>query len=279
VQPPIQQPSQQPVQQPVQQPSQQPMQQPQTKKKKPAGMIIGITAAVVAICVGGFFGMKALNEKDDPLSGTDVSPSVSPSVSDGIDSPAIPEETPDAYDDVATLTITDEAPESQLQNSFEDYVGFANGDEASIGDFFWFTENVKWDGLPADRTAITDFNAIAGYWKAHTETIPMSPDEGEYWKWFNAEISGNADQAIFTFHTKGFTAYDQETGRVDDISTDDGVYLNGNFTGGRLVAGDIDAKGMEINIQDFYIRGDKQYAVGEISYISGEKEYIALVRP
>jgi len=76
---------------------------------------------------------------------------------------------------------------------------------------------VKWDGLPDDGTAIIEFDSIAGYWKAYTETIPMFEGEGEYLKWFNAEVSGAADQAVFVFHTKGFTASDMATGRIDDL--------------------------------------------------------------
>jgi len=268
------------------------MQQPYSPKKTPVGMIIGIVAAVVVVIgVGGFFGIRALSEKFAPASETDVSVSVSDSdappvtpeetPTPEIDVPsAIPEETPAPDSDVPPATPEETpTPEPQPQNPYEDYRGYANGDEASIGDFFWFTDDVKWDGLPAARTAITDFNAVAGYWKAYTETIPMFEGEGEFLKWFNAEISGDANQAVFTYHTKGFNAFNMETGRSDDISADDGEYLNGRFSDGWLAVGDRDTKGIEINIKDFYTLDGNQYAVGEIIYISGEKEYIVLVRP
>jgi len=259
----------------------QPMQQPYSTKKTPVGIIIGIFAAVVVIGVGGFFGIRALIGQYFPVSETDDSPIVSPSVSDTVASPEIPEETPAVPDIVVTPATPEETPtpEPQPQDPYEDYRGYANGNEASIGDFFWFTDDVKWDGLPAGRTAITDFNAISGYWKTYTETIPMFEGEGEYLKWFNAEISGDANQAVFIYHTKGFTAFNMERGRSDDISAGDGEYLNGRFSDGRLVVGERDTKGLEIDIKDFYILDGKQYAVGEISYISGEKEYIVLVRP
>ena len=281
-----------------QQPVQQPVQQPHSPKKAPVGMIIGIIAAVVVIGVGGFFGIRALlSAKDDQASVADVSPSESVSVSDSFDSPdspedtpavsdnvlspATPEETPNASDKIVSPTTPEETPtpDPQPHNTYEDYRGYANGDDASLADFFWFTEDVKWDGLPTGTTAITDFNAIAGYWKAHTEYIPTFSGDGEYWKWFNAEISGNADQTVFTFHTKGFTYYDLETGLSGDISADDGTYLNGRFSDGQLAVGERDSTGLEIKIKDFYILDGNQYAVGEIRYVSGEKEYIVLVRP
>jgi len=59
----------------------------------------------------------------------------------------------------------------------------------------------------------------------------------------------------------------------------EGEYLNGRFSDGQLAVGDRDTKGLEMKIKDFYILGGKQYAVGEIIYISGEKERIVLVRP
>jgi len=267
--------------------------QPYSTKKTPVGMIIGIAAAVVVIGVGVFFGIRALSGNDDPASGSDASSSVS----ENLESPAVPEETPSTLDtDGSTVTpeetpstsenadspaITEEIPDAELhiQDPYEDYRGYLSGDEASLEDFFWFTEDVRWDGLPAGRNAITDFSDITGYWKAHTEAIPTYPGEGEYWKWFNVEISGNSDQATFTFHTRGFTAYDQETGRIDDISRDDGFFLNGSFSDGQLVVGTIAANGIELIIRDFYTLDGKQYAVGEIIYITNENDYIVLVRP
>jgi len=267
----------------------QPMQQPYPAKKTPVGLIIGIFAAVVVIGVGGFFGIRALIGKSDPVPETGESISESSSVSDIAITPEIPENTPEPElqqqnpdeDIVVTPEIQEDTPEPELQaeNPYEDYRGYANGDEVSIGDFFWFTEEVKWDGLPISRTALIDFDSIAGYWKAYTETIPMFEGEGEYLKWFNVEISGDDTQAVFIYHTVGFTAFNMETGRIDDISADDGFSLNGRFSDGQLFVGDRDTKGLEINIKNFYTLDGNQYAVGEISYISGEKENIVLVRP
>jgi hypothetical protein len=260
-------------------------QQPYPVKKTHVGLIIGLAAAVVVIGVGGFFGIRALIGNDDPAPEADAPPSVSDSLfsSEISEQPTTPEPQtldPNSDNDVTT-DIPEEptTPDPQPLNLYEDYRGYASGNDISIGDFFWFTEDVKWDGLPAGRTAITDFASISGYWKAYTETIPMSEWDGEYLQWFNAEISGDANQAVFTYHTKGFTAADMETGRIDDISPMDGERYNGRFSDGRLFVGDIDTKGVEININDFYTLNGIQYAVGEAIYISNEKEYIVLVRP
>ena len=67
-------------------------QQTHYQKKAPAGLIIGIIAAVVVIGVGGFFGIKALNDKNNPTPGA----SVPSTVSDSTVSPEIPENTPTA---------------------------------------------------------------------------------------------------------------------------------------------------------------------------------------
>jgi len=129
-------------------------------------MIIGIIAAVIVVGVGGFFGIRALIGNDDPASEDNGSPSIS----DIVATPEVPEETPAVPDIVVTPEIPEETPtpEPEPPNPFEDYTGYTSGDEASIADFFWFTEDVKWNGLPANRTAITDFDSIAGYWKAYT---------------------------------------------------------------------------------------------------------------
>ena len=238
---------------------QQPIQRPQPPKKSPVVLIIIIVAAVVLVGVGAFFGIRALIGNDDSAPVEDASPTVT----EGAISP--PEE--------------EAIPDPEPLNPFEDFRGYKNSNEVSIGDFFWFTEDVKWGGLPADRTTITDFNEISGFWKAYTETIPMSQDEGEYLQWFNAEISGDADEATFTYHTKGFFGSDMGANRSDDISGQDGEYRNGSFSGDRLIVGDIDSNGEKITIKEFYTLDSAQYAVGEITFISGEKEHIALVRP
>ena len=221
------------------------------KKKKPVALIIVI---IIIIGVGGFFGIKMLNEKDDFKFGTNVSPSVSDNA-------------------------TSEAQPKESKQSYKDYKGYEDGKDASIGDFFWFTEDVKWDGLPESMTVIKDFNEISGYWKAYTETIPMFLDEEEYKEWFNAEISGSENKATFTFHTKGFTGFDAQTGGSYDISMKDGEKYSGGFSNGELIFGDINSKGIQITIMQFYSLNGKQYALGEIEYISNEKQNIVLVRP
>ena len=234
-------------------------------KKKPVGLIIGM---IVVISAGGFFGIKMLNEKNNPTSGDNVFPSVS-------DGAAFPEIL-DASEKPKETSANTQKPE----NNYKDYRGYEEGENASIGDFFWFTEDIKWEGLlPEGRTVIKDFDTISGYWKAYTETIPMFLDEEEYKEWFNVEISGNANKATFTFHTKGFTGFDAQTGESYDISMKDGEKHNGNFSGGELVVGDIETKGVEITIMQFYSFNGKQYALGEIEYISNEKQNIVLVRP
>jgi len=288
----------------------QPMQQPYSAKKTPVGLIIGIVAAVVVIGVGGFFGIRALSGKGNPAPGAGDSLSVSesvvspaipeetPAVSESVVSPVIPEETPAVSESPAipeeTPAVSESpeipeetpAPENQPQNPYEDYRGYANGNEASIGDFFWFTDDVKWNGLPAGRTVITDFNSIAGYWKAYTEYLrtllgEAVLDDVESMEWFNAEISGDAGNAVFTYHTKGFTGLEYQGQELKgyDISLREGEHVSGRFYDGQLVTGDVATKGVEIIIKDFYALNGQQYAVGEINYISGEKELIVLVRP
>ena len=165
-------------------------------------------------------------------------------------------------------------PEPELPESIYE------GDEMpTIGDFAWFTDNVKWDGLPKSRTMITDFNEITGYWKAYEESIPMTKGEGKFLKFFNAEISGTATRLTFTYHMKISSGFDEETGKSVNISAGNGESYKGSFSGGNFVAGNITSKGQEITINKFYYLDDMQYAVGKIKYISGEKSHFVLVRP
>ena len=151
------------------------------------------------------------------------------------------------------------------------------GDEMpTIGDFFWFTES---DSFPADRTVITDFNEITGFWKAYEVSKPFSPEEGRFLKFFNAEIGGDAGQLTFTYRMANSGGFDEETGNTVDISKQDGEIYKGSFDNGALTAGDITTKGVQILIGEFYYYDGRQYAYGIEMYIDGDTMYIALVRP
>ena len=231
-----------------------PVPQPQPPKKMSTGLMVGIIAAVVIVVlgivgVGGFFAVRALGRKINPTSA----------------SLKTPEKTT--------------APEESSQTSYEDYRGYEDGDTPSVGDFFWFTEDAQQNGLPADSTPITDFNAISGYWKAYEETIPTLSDEGRYLMWFSAEISGSANKALFTYHAENAVAFDEEAQRDVDLSQWKGNSYKGSFSDGRFVAGDVATKGIEIVISRFYTAGGKQYAIGEEHWISGEASHLVLVRP
>ena len=173
---------------------------------------------------------------------------------------------------------TPDAPPAQ-NSGFANYRGYASGETPSIADFFWFTEDVKWDGLPSGRTGLTDFGAISGYWKAYTETIPMFQGEETYLEWFNVEISGDKDRATLIYRTKGFFGSNMTTGIDYDLDFRDGDNLAGRFSDGRLNVGSLTDSGVEISITAFYTQDGNQYAVGEITWTSNEKEHIALVRP
>jgi hypothetical protein len=163
--------------------------------------------------------------------------------------------------------------------SFEGYTGYEDGDSMSIGDFFWYTEEVKWDGPPQDAVVLNDFSAVSGYWKAYTETIPLFEGEDESMEWFNAEISGDAGQASFTYHTKGFTGFEASTGEIYKLDFRDGERYGGSFNDCQLACGDRDTQGVEIRIYGFYSLDGKQYAIGEVIWISNELQALALVRP
>lgn len=184
-----------------------------------------------------------------------------------------------ATDTPDTDTEQTQTPKQENQNGFYDYSGYLYDEMPSLDDFLWFIDEIKNYGLPGDSVVITDFSVIKGYWKAYTETAPMFLDEPEYIEWFNAEISGEASDAVFTFHTEDFFGAEKNTGDVYDLSFREGENLTGEFSGGVLILGDIDNYGWEITIMVFYSRNNSQYAIGEIAWISGEKQNIALYRP
>ena len=246
-------------QQPVQQTS---GSQPPAKKP-PLALILGISAAaLLIISLGGFFGIRALIRRANPTPNVNTA-ALTPDKTPAPPAPSTPEKP---------------ATQEPKKQRFDDYRGYAGNETPSIGDFFWFTEDVKWDKAPEGRVALTDFRDITGYWKAYTETISTFQGEPESHEWYNAEISGDVNQATFTYHTKGFTGFDSQTGDYD-LSRKDGEHYSGHFSAGQLVVGDVATKGVKITVSEFYSFDGKQYALAQARYVSGEKEYIVLVRP
>ena len=270
-------------------PLQPPLQQVAPSKKTPVGLIVGVAiVALVVVGAGGLFGARALFERNKQESVVELSAIDDADTEqiyevevgeEGIlaEAPII-EEQPEVIAETAQPEVPIDTPAEQ-QNQFADYRGYVTGEIPSIGDFFWFTEDVKWDGLPPGRTTITDFNEIIGYWKAYKETIPMFQGDSRFLMWGNVEITGNEDQVNFTYLTENVIAFDEESSSDVDMSEwTDSSYL-GSFRGGSLTFGDLEQYGIEVTIHEFYTLDGKQYAVGEESYISGEKSHIVLVRP
>jgi len=172
-----------------------------------------------------------------------------------------------------------QVPEKEQKPEVPEEMIIYEGDETpTVGDFSWFTKGVKKKGLPKDRIVLTDFNAIKGFWKAYDEeTMPMLKGE-KTWKTFsNIEISGTAKQLKYITYMENAHGTDGK-GKNIDMSHATGEVTKGKFSNGKLVAGKV-SKGHEITISTFYFYKGKKYAIGKLKAISGEKLYIALVRP
>ena len=269
-----------------------PAYQPPPPKKSRTGLVVVIVLVIVVLGVGGFFGYKALTGQDKPIIGAVVSSSASGSAgsshsaanSSSATSSGSPTSSGSATSSgnpassAASAAASASASTPQAQD-FKDYKGYAKGEIPSIGDFFWFTEDVKWDGLPSGRTVITDFDAISGYWKAYEESIPMFEGDERYLMWLNAEISGTANQATLTYHSDNAIAYSDFIGGSIDLTGWYGSNYKGSFSGGKLVVGNLTTDGIEVVIKEFYTIDGKQYAVGEEHWSVGEACYFVLVRP
>jgi len=185
----------------------------------------------------------------------------------------------DTLPETDTIKKSEQEPEQEAEQEFdplEEAIAYEGDEMPTLGDFLWFTEDVKWDGIPKKKTVINDFNNIKGYWKAYEESIPKRKSDNSLLEFFNIEISGNANQLKLTYHMKNASGF---SGKTVDVSAWDGDSYKGSFSGGKLVTGSIKKKYAAFTISKFYYIDDTQYAVGKIQHISGEKSHIALARP
>ncbi len=142
-----------------------------------------------------------------------------------------------------------------------------------LGDFLWYTEDVFYEGVPADIAVIDDFSYLTGGWKG---LIIYDPDNiaGENaMEFLNVNMSGIEGNLtlildwyliFISSEESGFDESDMEDSVFDGKWEDGGLWASGPGT---------------IRLTDFYELNNKQYAVGTMDTPDGIPAFIALVRP
>jgi hypothetical protein len=142
-----------------------------------------------------------------------------------------------------------------------------------LGDFLWYTEDVFYDGVPADIAVIDDFNNLIGGWKGLIIYDPDNITGDNAMEFLNANIEGTENNLSLTLDWYLMFIAGEGSG-FDETDMEDSVF-NGKWENGGLWASGPGT----IYLTKFYELDNKQYAVGTIDTPDGIPAFIALVRP
>ncbi len=226
-----------------------------TGKENP-GLLIALVAANLLMLVVGIItippNLRGSAEKADPRPAVVSPASVAMPTTAPVDTPAANIQTP-APGALSADLSTQERPD--------------------LGDFLWYTEDVFYNGVPADAAAMSSFEEATGGWKALIVYDPEGSHDASGTEFLNISLAGTAENSRLTldwyliFWSGDGTSFD-ETGMEDSV-------FNGQWADGSLLASGAGT----IHLTQFYALNDKQYAIGTMDTPDGIPAFIALVRP
>ena len=152
-------------------------------------------------------------------------------------------------------------------------VSLSTEERPDLEDFFWYTEDVAYEGVPAEANIIDNMSPLTGSWKALIIYDPNNEYDAGAMEFLNIALAGTADSLSLTLDWyQIFWANEGES--FDETDMEDGVF-NGKWEkGGLWVSG-----AGTIRLTQFYELHGKQYAVGTMDTPDGTPALVALVRP
>lgn len=142
-----------------------------------------------------------------------------------------------------------------------------------LEDFLWYTENVAYNGVPANTSMIDNIDPLAGSWKALIIYDPDNEYDAGAMEFLNVALAGTAESLSLTLDWyQIFWANEGES--FDESDMEDGVF-SGKWENGGLWASGAGT----IRLTQFYEKNGKQHAVGTMDTPDGIPALVALVRP
>lgn len=142
-----------------------------------------------------------------------------------------------------------------------------------LEDFLWYTENVAYNGVPANTSMIDNIDPLAGSWKALIIYDPNNEYDAGAMEFLNVALAGTAESLSLTLDWyQIFWANEGES--FDESDMEDGVF-SGKWENGGLWASGAGT----IRLTQFYEKNGKQHAVGTMDTPDGIPALVALVRP
>ena len=142
-----------------------------------------------------------------------------------------------------------------------------------LEDFLWYTENVAYNGVPANTSMIDNIDPLAGSWKALIIYDPNNEYDAGAMEFLNVALAGTAESLSLTLDWyQIFWANEGES--FDESDMEDGVF-SGKWENGGLWASGAGT----IRLTQFYEKNGKQHAVGTMDTPDGIPALVALMRP
>jgi hypothetical protein len=219
--------------------------------------------------------LRASAGKDSPVPGAEQTPPVAPSSE---------EETPPADPSPEKqMPPADPSPEEEILPAATESVSIPEPEETGVSlsteerpdleDFFWYTEDVQYNGVPADANTVGNIGRLTGSWKALIIYDPDNEYDSGAMEFLNISIAGTEESLSLTldwYHI--FWSNDGES--FDETDMEDSVFT-GKWENGGLWASGLGT----IRLAQFYELNGKQYAVGTMDTPDGIPALVALVRP
>ena len=142
-----------------------------------------------------------------------------------------------------------------------------------LEDFLWYTEDVAYNGVPADANIIDNIGPLPGSWKALILYDPDNEYDAGAMEFLNIALAGTPERLSLTldWHQIFWT---NEGESFDETDMEDSVFSGKWESGGLWASG-----AGTIRLTQFYEQSGKQYAVGTMDTPDGTPALVALVRP
>jgi hypothetical protein len=142
-----------------------------------------------------------------------------------------------------------------------------------LEDFLWYTEDVAYNGVPADANIIDNIGPLTGSWKALILYDPDNEYDAGAMEFLNIALAGTAESLSLTLDWYQIF-WTNEGESFDETDMEDSVFSGKWESGGLWASG-----AGTIRLTQFYEQSGKQYAVGTMDTPDGTPALVALARP
>ena len=169
---------------------------------------------------------------------------------------------------------TKKTTEVKTEETTEESDFFSTDERPGLRDFDWFIEDYMNGNYIENAVDITDHKALNGGWKVMLFTDPYNTMNAYSLRFLNGTMTTSGNKVKLTLdyyrmYEGGDGSYVDETDRQKETFSSEWQNMFVEFDTGYS----------KITVYYFCEKGGKQYAIGNVEWISGEYGYFAMVRP